>query len=100
MHHAVVTSFARMTGWGQLYYARDERGWRTLDALSAAALASVPGAIHNIAKDAHVVRLEFHSTSVHGGISDSWPMPGDFVDVHLNDDQRLVAVWYRDPERE
>lgn len=95
---AVVTSFNRSTCWAQLVYALDARGHNVVDALSAALIvhdAKTARAIrlNSVAKDLTVKEMDFHSTSFHGARNE-FPFVGQLVEVHLNDDRRLVAVWY------
>ena len=101
---AVVWEFTPKTLWGKLTYALDDRGHVALDAMSAALIAKH----HSIAReirlnsemtDRSTRSMDFHSTSVHGiGSTEQWPVIGQLVEVHLNDDQNLVAVWYREPK--
>jgi hypothetical protein len=92
---AVVTSFDE-SNWGTLVYALDDQGHNVVDAISAALIARSLSTAYNLrirytGKEVQV--LEFHSTSFHGALNEL-PYTGQLVEVHLNDHQRLVAVWY------
>lgn len=94
VHRAVVVDFDGRTLWGRLVYAPNEQGWTALDAIAAVMLANVSRTIdRDIARGTDLIEIAFHSTSVHGiGTSENWPRVGQMVDVHLNSDQKLVAV--------
>lgn len=96
-------AFEPKTLWGKLMYAFDERGHQAVDAISAALIAKHVSIAREIRlnselKDRTTKSLDFHSTSVHGiGATENWPWIGQLVEVHLNIDQNLVSVWYREP---
>ena len=94
----VVTYLNERTLWGRLVYALDNDGDGVVDALSAALLVNAAKVARSIrldgvAKTLTVKELEFHTTSFHGGYGRDL-QPGQLVEVHLNIDNRLVAVWY------
>lgn len=99
----VVWAFEQKTLWGKLAYALDERGLVAVDAMSAALIAKHQSIAREIRltselTDRATKSIDFHSTSVHGiGSTENWPWVGQLVQVHLNVDQNLVAVWYQDP---
>jgi hypothetical protein len=99
------------TLWGHIVYAPTAAGHRVVDALSAALLAKSSQLAREIRirhNRLDVETLEFHTTSWHGAPtrgSDHWslrprrpvslrPDLGEIVEVHLNADNKLVAVWY------
>lgn len=98
VRRAVVTEFDAQRLWGRLVYALDERGLSTVDAISAALIArsrQVANDLRIQGTGKTVQVIDFHSTSVHGiGSTENWPQVGQLVEVHLNADERLVAVWY------
>lgn len=102
---AVVWDFNEKNLWGKLTYALDERGFTVIDAMSAALIAKHNSIAREIRltsemKDRSTKSIDFHSTSVHGiGSTENWPWVGQLVEVHLNDDKNLVAVWYREKRR-
>lgn len=97
---AVVWAFEEKTLWGKLAYAIDERGYTAIDAISAALIAKHASIAREIRlnsemTDQTVKSIDFHSTSIHGlGSTEHWPSIGQLVEVHLNVDKNLVAVWY------
>jgi len=102
VRRAVVWAFESKTLWGKLAYAVDERGYNAVDAISAALIAKHSSIAREIRLTseltAHATKsIDFHATSIHGiGSTENWPWVGQLVEVHLNDDQRLVAVWYQE----
>lgn len=100
VHKALVTEFNRYNLWGKLLYAIDERGYVILDAVAAALMVKSQKVAYDMYRPSlgkTVQKMDFHSTSVHGiGSTDHWPQVGQLVDVHLNDNGNLVAVWYQD----
>jgi hypothetical protein len=79
-------------------FAPDDRGHNVVDALSAALIIKDAKTareirLNSVAKDLTVKEMDFHSTSFHGARNE-FPFVGQLVELHLNDDQRLVAVWY------
>ncbi len=102
IRRAVVWAFESKTLWGKLAYAVDERGYNAVDAISAALIAKHSSIAREIRLTSELTArttksMDFHSTSVHGiGSTENWPWVGQLVEVHLNEDQRLVAVWYQE----
>jgi len=89
------------TLWGHIVYAPTAAGHRVVDALSAVLLAKSSQLAREIRirhNRRDVETLEFHTTSWHGaptrGSDHWWPDLGEIVEVHLNGDNKLVAVWY------
>lgn len=96
----VVWNFEEKSGWGKLTYAFDERGHSVIDAMSAALLAKHTSIAREIRlnseyKDRTTTSLDFHSTCFSGGYVQEWPWGGQLVEVHLNEDNKLVSVWYQ-----
>lgn len=101
IRRAVVWDFDRKNSWGKLMYALDERGYDAVDAISAALIAKHASIAREIRLTSELTMrttksMDFHSTSVHGITEDNWPWVGQLVELHLNEDQRLVAVWYQE----
>ena len=96
---AVVTYLNERTLWGRLVYAPDGDGESVVDALSAALMVNAAKVargirLDGVAKALTVKELEFHTTSFYGGYGRDL-QPGQLVEVHLNADHKLVAVWYQ-----
>ena len=95
-------AFEPKTLWGKLTYALDDRGHVAIDAMSAALIAKHNSIAREIRlnselTDRSTLSIDFHSTSIHGlGSTEHWPSIGQLVQVHLNVDQNLVAVWYQE----
>jgi len=93
---AVVVDFNTQNLWGTLVYAPDAHGHNLVDAISAALIARSQSTAYSLrirhtGKEVQV--MQFHSTSFHGALNE-FPSVGQLVELHLNSDQRLVAVWY------
>ena len=99
----VVTFINPKTLWGRLVYAPTEDSDSVIDALSAALIVKEAKTargirLDGVAKTRTIIELKFHTTSWHGqpsyGRGGDWlPHPGEIIEVHLNDDYKLVAVW-------
>lgn len=102
IHRAVVWEFNEKNLWGKLTYAIDDRGHVAIDAMSAALIAKHASIAREIRLNSEMTdrstqSLDFHSTSIHGlGSTEHWPSIGQLVQVHLNVDRNLVAVWYQE----
>jgi hypothetical protein len=100
----VVMQMNPQTYWGKLVYAPTDAGHAVVDALSAALIIKASKTVRQLREDAVeatrvALEMSFHSTSWHmqPGRRDWLPQPGEIVEVHLNSDYKLVAVWYAEP---
>lgn len=95
----VIVAIDGQTLWGWLVYAKEAGAQKVIDALSAILLADEKHAWRPIIRagqlDGTLTDLDFHVSAWHGYGGDEWlPRPGEIVEVRLNSDERLIAVWY------